>query len=1437
MSLTATQQSSRLFKSLMGVSETTTTRDFFEEPIRTAAAVLPTQVWMYGDRIPNGSDPTSLAIIQGLTNGGIYTAQIDDSTSIDVVKRWVAQPMTMVDAGTNTAFKLMDGGTPINNIIPFNFGDGVSYNYALTKNDGTTIAFGVGDWVLDTTSGVLTFYGSLPSGVSAALPPKISFYQYIGGLGIPQTVSGFEGAIVNVSGYQGSVNTSSWSSSNSNLGTLITAALNSAWPNFETVFGYAGTDTTEGVAVSFQKVLPLVYAKTQSVVKAGVGNASSVQADSEVYSLLARTHVSANLNNISGLTVDFVSQTTPAGSTTVFKYTPDGSLSMSVDGGATYGNAVTGINTLVAPATIKVAVGTAYAFVRRTLGALPSSNQNDTITVDNTQTTLGLVYWNNKVNDYLPYVNLDATSQFEFGIPIVLKLGKIPASIKLSTAAVMGGINEVAPQYYGVRPTSVVVAVQSTDTTANSPSPDGSDYIVSNAAGAYLENIIASILANQPTNFVGEIVLRAGTYQMYSDFTLANQPSLKIRGESKGSVTIQALNGHRTLNITASSSPSKVYIEDVTIIGNLDIVATTSDTGIARIDLLSVSAPNTTVTINNGCNVTLLNVSSLSALTILGTAATLGDRLISNSNIGTVTHSGTNTIYRNAQVGTFAGDGNGTGSWIDGSYIGTLTSLDDSTQFTANVVANYGAGIADRFNMTAGRFEVIDSGKRYWTSFSSSDPILYDAIAHRFKMQIDPTTLVVNNGVLTVNAFANVIQFTDSGVTRPDGVAVTATDVQGAIADLYGTKADLQGGKIPLAQLPDSLANGGLAYKGLWSFETSGGAYPTLAQLEAQAGAVGTPSPTTAVIPAGWFVIVAASSVANAPATAQVASDGTSYTFGDWAVFNGTGWEKIDNAATDASSAILPATPASGGTWTAQGLLPLGQQTIAEGFDLVNEILAKLAPPQPAALNTVAFTYKSPTPAPFSAKDLTDVTRTGIFDNTTPNFGTPSSPNDITGLFNNGDSGTLTATIDGITVGTRTLTTADDTGTYGALKILADMDPWLGTAGKANFWKGLRATIAPVSALSFGAHTYQLAYGTTTNTATVYVDNPAGGLVAGSSAVMSIDSVTITASPPVTAHYLSGAPSIAGATSFTISPFNAINTVSQFYNATQVATVATSTPGVSIIPKPATSHDNPAPGSWGQAVVSQTVVNMPASAYDENVTFTITPYSAQGTAGSATVIATGIRIDTLTETDRVFSGTAASLYPTIGATGTNCGAPFDSTQSLVAGDYVGELQKIGTPNLVGNYRWPAGNYSIYSAGAPDYTSAAGVTVAGQSGTWRWATFKFSSFLSNASSFKVTLNNPSAGFNVDGNNQTANILLFAQVVGSSGTGWLNANAAYPGTGTPVNNGDAAMVAGNAFTTANQKYVTFGPVARTGDLYIRVGIMAGSGLVFSGVSVAL
>jgi hypothetical protein len=124
---------------------------------------------------------------------------------------------------------------------------------------------------------------------------------------------------------------------------------------------------------------------------------------------------------------------------------------------------------------------------------------------------------------------------------------------------------------------------------------------------------------------------------------------------------------------------------------------------------------------------------------------------------------------------------------------------------------------------------------------------------------INSTTVVPNLNVNLINGV------TVSG-TATLGHALIATSGTQATWQTLESKADLVNGKIPTAQLPDSIA-GQLHYLGVRNMSTA---------LPAAAGLAG-----------GYYI----TSVA-----------GNGYAVGDWAISNGASWDKIDN--TDAVSSV-----------------------------------------------------------------------------------------------------------------------------------------------------------------------------------------------------------------------------------------------------------------------------------------------------------------------------------------------------------------------------------------------------------------------------------------------------------------------------------------------------------------------------------------------------
>jgi len=164
MALTSAQQSSKLFKALMGVGEThPTLKEFFEEPYSGRPIVLLDQLWAESDKIPT----TAPTLGDGETSG--------------VVKKYARLSLSAIPGVSNAFYN-----ANLKNCIPFNFGDG-SYNYVLEDANNNAISFGEYNWIIDPGSGVLTFYGTggapaVPTGKT--MPPKVTFFQYVGATGM-----------------------------------------------------------------------------------------------------------------------------------------------------------------------------------------------------------------------------------------------------------------------------------------------------------------------------------------------------------------------------------------------------------------------------------------------------------------------------------------------------------------------------------------------------------------------------------------------------------------------------------------------------------------------------------------------------------------------------------------------------------------------------------------------------------------------------------------------------------------------------------------------------------------------------------------------------------------------------------------------------------------------------------------------------------------------------------------------------------------------------------------------------------------------------------------------------------------------------------------------------------------------------------------------------
>jgi hypothetical protein len=179
MALTASSQASRLFKKSFGYGETSTINEWFEElNYRGPEIVLSNQIWSESGLIPS-TTPWPSGTVSGASAGVI---QYFDKVSMTAVPG--------INAG-GKSFYLED----LKNSLGYSVADG-SYGPNIFTSANVPISFGAGNWLVDHSAGLLTFYpgdsggGLMPAGVNALNPPKISFYKYIGAIGVSASGGG-----------------------------------------------------------------------------------------------------------------------------------------------------------------------------------------------------------------------------------------------------------------------------------------------------------------------------------------------------------------------------------------------------------------------------------------------------------------------------------------------------------------------------------------------------------------------------------------------------------------------------------------------------------------------------------------------------------------------------------------------------------------------------------------------------------------------------------------------------------------------------------------------------------------------------------------------------------------------------------------------------------------------------------------------------------------------------------------------------------------------------------------------------------------------------------------------------------------------------------------------------------------------------------------------
>lgn len=923
--LTTKQKSDLLFKHYLGAGSTRDNREFFEEAIKSSFVVRPDQLWTYSDRIPDGTDATGgKDNIEYIINMGIdgrdpifYHYISEDQNKVPLVKRWIDLPLTMIDKGTDNAFLIADlEGNQVKDIIPFNYFEEY-YNYVLKTEDGKRIPFGVGDWNVDTYSGIVTFYGELPDGVDHGHPPLISFYQYVGGNGFRQDTYGYDGAILpldNVEIYAGSCTITNGSEGRTLYQHIVDKA-NEIQKDFVDVFGWDGADKNEGIALSFEKIVPLTYTSNQDAVK-GYDQASN----SEIGTLLSNKTTTFEATD--NYEIVFASQ----------KLDPTAIYRIEIKSG----NAI-GYENDVAQDPVNI-TGNEWQLYKvwlndRAFVVLKVKNLVDevlTFKVSSSEkiiTTL-LLYWSDQDKQYQPFLPKEDLLG-NFGFPVVTINGRLPPSVQLGTAALATFSDVITPDYYGPRTFSVVIAVEDgTDIKS-------ADYIVKNREDWYLNDILEQVKSKYGKDLKGTIYLRAGHYIINGGLDISMFSNAIIEGDHFATtIDLQ----HQAL--TASPEEGKIselcHLKLMNV-GSVDITSK----GIVILSDLDLSGVDINIDARNTGKV-LMNHISANDVTIVGEQdADLPNVSIKGSCFNKVKVEKNKTYLCNNTLNEVSvnipPEANDKTMILRGNVINTLSTKYDDLFIDNNMIFHYKGIAGTAANQipvgtpedhtilnsnkdeltTTGRFPIFSKDDFLHTKYAEfASPFYYNKTENIIELLYDTGVLKIVDGKLTTVIKSDRIAMSEVVFDRHENsdlgsVAYNNSHTLNDVFEhIYMWKADLdENGKIPLQELPDSVAYGGLLFVGTWSFEKNGGHYPTFkdAQISLSEDKV------VNELQPGWFFIVEPSDDTtdadeenDSPVNEQVAIDGQVFTAGDWLVFEGFTEASRENLNVQVLNAATP---------------------------------------------------------------------------------------------------------------------------------------------------------------------------------------------------------------------------------------------------------------------------------------------------------------------------------------------------------------------------------------------------------------------------------------------------------------------------------------------------------------------------------------------------
>lgn len=949
-------KTSTLFKNFKGWGSTHEKREVFEELYRAFNSISTGSVLTYGDLLPRVETDQYFQQVKNLPysepDNLITHRESSYNKEVPLIKKMRVK-LTAISPHCDDAFAVLVDGEQVKNIIPFDYSDTGIYNYTLETAAGKPIPFGIGDWMLDVNSAILTFNNGVPEGVTGENTPYLTFYQYVGPVG--------ERTYIDASLFD----VPSITFSDLNPVAEFTAQLaerleeiDEGWFNRNQ---FNGTDLTQGVGLQYCLLTPVVDSATGDVIK-GWDDNSNAQVVSQV------SHKAARSNS------DLVEVLFASEGLTELGY------SIQVE----------------EPGITKVDLENGFVVVN----AQQAGNYNIELYVANKATAVLLVRDDEtqEYELYFPRGEAELTVQ----VPTFVDLKLLPPHLKLNSLASYS--DEIIPQYYGPRVADFVVA-----SNADTKSLRSADYIVYNKVDSFLQDAV-----DASENSGTHIFLRNGTYE--NDRAQLNLENKHLEGESKIDTLIKN---------------AEVYLSGLTVVEG-------------------ITFENCNLHITGEDSVAELRNCNLENITIEGGEALIFDSTITGRAV--VDANGRCETY-NTYIGEYAVEGY---IFSVGSHIHSLeafsadeTSLIDTT--VVDYIENFNPKIKlDASYVTKWNEDNVDrkllpdaNTIPYYTAFGNRvyaklpDPFEYrttklvtledgsvvEEPCYEIAIKIDGDTIQLNKkGQLFTRFFTSKeikfaskdlikTQAEDKGYGHADTVLEEERPdtVDDAIIDLYWSKADLVKGKLPIDQLPDSVAYGGLEYVGMWQFEDHEGKYPTFDDIDRSLIS----DDNYSELQRGWFFIVEASKHVNDedgkllddPCYPQVAEDGVEFTAGDWVIFNGkatkkvpagshietvekervnengetetyteevevpdyidtvyNSFSKLDRAYSDPVYSRLPElAPNSDGrnlAWSVDdggtGVLRLGKTTLAEAIRLINEQLYSQFPAHPASIRKMS---------------------------------------------------------------------------------------------------------------------------------------------------------------------------------------------------------------------------------------------------------------------------------------------------------------------------------------------------------------------------------------------------------------------------------------------------------------------------------------------------